>query len=666
MAESENSTKVYDRVYPSPPSLKQISSVAIAANLWRKIINDNANRSSNTSSGLKMILGSSVKNMLPDLPSTIYPNIVRSFSNIQFSLFTGWFTNVSDKFNEIVCDFDGFIDYDKLAKRAVLCERISDLEKFKIACRYCLIDDAMRIWPSISEQLNLSDINFENDPVVYYWLCHFRNQLDAIPLVDHNLATIDEHLIEILNPKNWSAVEYFWNHLKPESRIENAKYLLENNQYLFSKYILVRLKDEELNRLMVETDLMKFLLNGEYRIEGCQNMDLGGPCFLAAWNYVKHKISVQSFIQLVQEILKQQNGNAYYISNDSDNPSFSYELWSSAPQQLRNSIIRDESLIRSFFLENKLGRLLWCILSEIPLKTRNTLWHENWRAVLPYKKSKDLQKFMNLCFNSKSDIILFKKNNLSEFEYIKLNCFEYMKELRFQELNEFLTFCCVEEQNFPDLHVKLLNGLLNYFFNMSSVGLSKAVNFISKIHPLNTFIDEAFNDVDLAADFKNRFLFTSRTIEILARCLAASIELEKVMEFVDLFAISKQTAKDFKERHFLPAFVNLLTIGFDLDFKFERERFENFMRWCLGITGITNYKITNFKSTMPVRDIVRSIIEDEEAKIFGRILEDDYEEKHMGELYCNLGKFLEWYFNSPKKAAKFKKQFIGFEKYCIQ
>ncbi|XP_065209589.1 uncharacterized protein LOC135838017 [Planococcus citri] len=651
---------IYDLLYPSPPALQDLAAIAIAAKMWHKrtieiLCDSNASDDDKANCFWSEV---SLRSELPELPSTILSIVEGYFDKVRFS-YSGYSReNSVETFHDIVCNFYGTIDNDKRAKLAMLSEEVSDVEKFKIACRFCLEDDIKRIWPSVSdsEDLNLDDdhLQFHRDPLLYYWVYRLRDQLHKIPLSDFGYATIDGKEIQIFD-HNWSAVEYFWNRLKVADRKESAAHLLKHRGQIFCRYIFARLTEDELNTLMTERrdSFLCTILNSDFHALNSDD-DIAGGCILAVWEYIKHKVSERDFICAVGEIIKNQ---AIPMGDIWSDESFSNEFWNCTPDHLKQVAIHDVLLDRSLFVKNnpsdhRNNWLIWSVLTDALFEARSAFWNANFHVVLPGTKMEDLQQFLTLCCETESDIILFKKNHMSKYENVGQVCLEYLKKFSFDELNQYLNFCCVEKETISALKLELLTDYLNFLHNnyppMRRTGTEN--NIIGHIHSLCAFIDDVYNDIDLAADFKTQVLLAPRTIELLARYVIEN-HLEEVMPFVDSFAVSEEAAINFK--HVLvPSLVNLLSTGDLFYFKFDNDCFENFMRWCFG----SDDEISAFKRTVPVDEIVRNLLEGQSY-----IQDCDYED--LCKFYSDLDKFLEWVFSSPEEVAEFKKKLDGFEEY---
>ncbi|XP_065204257.1 uncharacterized protein LOC135834333 [Planococcus citri] len=652
---------IYDLVFPSPPALRDIASIAVAAKLFRKTINENV--SSDASEAI------SVRGELPYLPSTLLPIVERYFDNIEHSWNNRPVDGTDDvDFDGIVCDFNGNVNCDRVAKQAMFCEEISDVQKFKIACRYCLEDHIIQIWPSVSKHFDLSEIVFRNDPLLYYWICRLRNQLHRVSL-ESGYATIDGNELECLNFYNWPPVEYFWNRLKVGNRIPSAAYLLRYNGHVFCRYILARLSEEELKTLMTLTtesgnNFMCTLLNTScdphYSWRNMQCL-----CILAAWEYIKHKVSPADFTRAVREIIKTQvkgvGGGMWTDQN------FSYTFWNTSAHHLKQIAVQDVLLDQSLLMRSNVeyfrsidreNWLIWCVLKDAPFEARSTFWYKNWRLILPGTRTEDLQRFITLCCQNETEMLLFRKNYLSKYENIGQICLQYMKTYEFEKLNEYWNFCYfeIEKQIVFASQLKLLTDYINFLHNTDGVDFGRTIDLIENIDSLSTFIENACNDVDLAADFKNQILLAPRTMILLARYVATN-KIKEAMQFVDSFAKSEQATITFKH-HFTPYLVNVLSTGDQLYFKFDTDSFASFMRWCLG----SDEKISEFKRTVNIDEIVRNVTHTEEQLVinsweyFGR--------GRMTRVYSDLAKFLEWLFSSPEKIAEVKKKFDGFEEFA--
>ncbi|XP_065223416.1 uncharacterized protein LOC135847686 [Planococcus citri] len=459
---------VYDLVYPTPPALKQLACIAVAANLCREKISNH--RSNNSMDKIDFREKIPLDSLAPHLPSALLPLVEKYTEEIQYS-FRGWLEDILDVFDEFICDFDGTIHYSRTAKRALCCNEVSKEVKFKIACEYCFENDILEIWPSVMDiTINLNDLNFYNRSLSYYWICRLRNQLYKIPPLDQDYSTIDDRLIRVLEANNWSAVEYFWNRSNNNAatRMENTIYLLENQKHIFCRYVLTKLSDEEIDRLVAgrNDDWMETLLCDNYDRE-C-GITAGRPCFLAAWKFINNKVSESSFICMAREILRQHTRNSLGLNNDR---CFFNELWNSTPNHLKKSVIPHVLLEETLFeltgslcyMDDRRNYFLFAILTDCSFEIRNTFWMKNWRILLLATNTNDLQQFTNLCLKNDAEITQFKKNQLSSYENIKEECSRYLLTSRFSELNEFLCFCCVKKKTIKDVQLKILKNHMNKY-----------------------------------------------------------------------------------------------------------------------------------------------------------------------------------------------------------
>ncbi|XP_065213605.1 uncharacterized protein LOC135840818 isoform X11 [Planococcus citri] len=648
MKMAEVPSNVYDLLFPSPPTLKEIVSISIAGQLWRQEID--THRTKNTLNQLNLQQNILSSNSSPHIPSSILSQIETAVNKFGPSI-QEWLLHheklfkkeIFNDFIDFVEDFDGSIHYVRTAKRFVLCDRIDKILRFKIACQYCFEDDILRIWPLVSAHIDLRDIPFHEYPTLFYWICQLQHQLYKLPQpnsTNPNLSTVVQiFLYEHYHV--WSHVEYFWHRLDPQSRMRFATG--SRLAKIFCRYLVKTFDEVELEKIanfygceIIATLLAKLLQrNG--------NEDLYA---LSVWTFLKNKMNGDRFITLIRRIIEDLCNICHSQYRTVDDISAYAELCASAPFHLKQlaiqNILQDQTLFKlTFYVEysgnpvngSVLFKFLFTLLSDAVIEDRSKFWNTFWSRLLPLLGTAQFDQLMTLCFNNdETEIVKFKLNSLCKVQNVRKKCLILLKNKHFEELNNFLNYCIPDEKKRRKIRVRLMKDL-----NVNN----KDIKNPSTASSLNDFINDVYDDVNAAAVFKTQLLSSPSTVTTLQQ-VSQEGNFYQALRFIDALAPSQQIAFDCKRLNVFSIFQQNLHSGYCL-FRFEENQFSNFLLECLGNDG----EITRFKQTLNADEIVQSVIRSAMPKTV--ILKYN----------PFLAEFLEWYFDTPEALDEFKSRYAN-------
>ncbi|XP_065204491.1 uncharacterized protein LOC135834500 isoform X28 [Planococcus citri] len=605
---TETVSNVYDLIYPSPATLKEISCNALVTGLWRWEVENRV--TDNFISVVDMR-----KNLDPNIPSPIKRIIEECADRFIESKRVWWdqheklFSNRSD-INGIIfnyCDFiidrDGEIHYTRTAKRMMTCDLLSDDEKFKIACMYCFEDDIRRIWPSVSEKFDLDEINFDRSSHLFYWICMLRNEPNRIPYFDND--RINEFMLNACPFQQWSSKEYFWNRISsPESRFTETISLSRWEKESFVRSMLPKLSDQLLEDFVLE--------RGDDLI---------------------YDLVTRNLIELFIENSAQLEDETYLCC----------EIWRNSPDEWKRSTARNILTQDHLFVRDSIRltqyreiRFLLTLLSDASFKERNDFWKMNWRNLIVGTRVKDLHRIMKLCFKDENDIAKFKEASMCDLEGIDTHLRVLLRYLYFEKVNDLLTFCCPDSQKRMDLKQRFLRSCISAEYFYLKIG-----NF-SEFERLNEFINDACDNAEVAADLKNRIISFCRIENILYECiyLGSECSFDHFTRFLDTFVSNeevknslKQSVLEYVRSTLLEGFIGIISA----------DGFQKILVWCLG----NEEEVAKFKkSLIPMSDFFAN---DNNWRRFTPL-----DVKINDRL---VGGFLKWYFRNPEEIDEFNRLF---------
>ncbi|XP_065223456.1 uncharacterized protein LOC135847714 [Planococcus citri] len=609
---AEITLHVYDIIHPTPIPLKNLSAIAISIEIWRcevhKYRTTNKLQEFSPSHELhfaKTIIFPGIPPVLDDMIKEYvkrfgfsmdkwlkdhYQRIFKLHNNCSFQ------TCILKHFDDFVADFDGKIHLVRTAERMMRSDQINNIVKFMIACAYSLEDDIRRIWPSAFSNINMKHIDDAEIPLVYFWMRTLdKNFQRRQPNLQY--GSLDELLVFVCSYYgNRPSMLYFWNRLPSESRMPKAIDIFLYDKESFARFILPRLDDQQLDEFVRGNgcDLIYALLNDQQSDESV---------ILPTWTYIRKYFSENSFTNLVVKMLEDEHRYCELKSSNQNRRTRNLccEIWSSAPSSWKLSTIREISsnpiLFKICFsrihctsdsVYPRNVELLLTILSYASLQERSQFWVNCWNNLIRGVHVDDLQKVMEMCFESKDEMIRFKNNIMAMDTSAVSLCVILLCGCGFfcDALNDFMNFLWPDVQLLRHLKQALLQTTL-----LNEQALS--IYMIWEAEKLDEFIGDAFSNVELSTDFKNRLVSLPRVQNYLLVNISTRYHLptlKAVMLFIDKFASIEQTRLAIKTC-IMDSVKQCLVADESARAKFNEPCSYPFLLWCLG----SDEKVEEFK-----------------------------------------------------------------------
>ncbi|XP_065223066.1 uncharacterized protein LOC135847459 isoform X3 [Planococcus citri] len=585
-------------------SLKELSGVAVALEIWRSEMKK-YRRNDELEKFNPKELSISLQTSFADLRvPTVIDAMIKEYVSIFGLSMENWleqhykrvlFFNYGHRnyilydFDDFVCESNGAIDYVMTAKRVIRCDGLSKAKKFKIACAYFFEDDIRRLWPLVWKKVGLNNINFHDFPQLHYWISCLRNEPNKIPSI--------ELMFNNYMPRNGSSLEYFWNRMPSELHRVKGKRLYRQDVESFARFILPKLNDTHLNEFVNEegSKLMDYLL---------RRRELGERIVLQTWLQIKNVMNKQNFRKLVLEMFKVESSRVPRVEGERHLKNFIYlchEIWYTASDKLKRSVIKKipfASTSSSCICPNDVNtssQFLLTVLLRATFEERSSFWHKYWCGLIKSKPVADLQIIMKMCFADDDDeIILYKENVMAKSKHVRNVCVESLSIGLFDELNNFVNFCYPNPDSARNYKQQLLqSSLLGEESVFQLTYLTKAIQF-------NEFICDAFNDADLATDFKNQLMLSPATLRLLPRvAYSYYFQVNDLVKFVETLISTEQIMKQIK----------LQMIDNIKEYSIDEKRFigklifesslEQFLSWCFE----SDVEAKRFKETYIPRTI---------------------------------------------------------------
>ncbi|XP_065224901.1 uncharacterized protein LOC135848802 [Planococcus citri] len=538
----EIGSDVFDILNPTPVPLRELSAIAISLEIWRCEINKY--RSSDT---LKEFRPSgeliSLKTILvPDLPSVIYP-MIDKYVKIFGDSMEGWLerhygrifefqydhkTCILKYFEDFVCDYDGSIHYGRTAKRMMCCDRFDPNQKFLIACTYCFEDNIKQFYPLLSNESILPK-NSTAYRLLVYWTV-------VIETHDQAANSVAERMFDESMPHNGLYLEYFWNRIPPENRLQKAIDVFVRDLRSFVRYILPKLNRQQLDEFLNEKgcELMYTLLEKSIYDE---------EFVLRTWAYVQNAMSEIAFTNLLVKILQYEFMGFFTCYERPNFFHLCFEVWNSTPETLKRSAVEKIASTEKVYQDNIMIsypprwrelKFMLAILSYATYEQRNAFWRNGWHYLIFKIRGKDLHEIMKLCFQNEDEITEFKTNVMANNNVVLALCGILLDKAYFNDVNDVVCFLLPEIETARNFKQKLLRLTfpIDGQWNFDPVFIRKSVEF-------DEFISGAYNDVDAALNFKNQ-LTSSPLIQKRILACASFVPIEQLIKFTDLFVSNEE------------------------------------------------------------------------------------------------------------------------------
>ncbi|XP_065223488.1 uncharacterized protein LOC135847735 isoform X3 [Planococcus citri] len=608
---AEKTSNSYDVSYSTPVSLQELSVIAVGLELWRSEINEYRKRQKLKEFHDSDKIPASLRSRLPELPSVIYDVIVKYIARLGISI-RDWLREhsrtvfyfdesyqscVLEYFDDFVGNYNGSIDFVKTSERMMHCDSLDDVLKFIVACRYFLEDHVRRIWPSVQEKMDLRDIdlNFYWNPLLYYWMYRLNNQLNKIPTDDYD--TVDEVMLEecIRTSHNTLAMNYFWNRVPYESRIRIVIDLFPYSRTeCFARSILPRLdlNDQQVIEFVEENGekLIAELLDRSYHDE---------RLIVQTWMCIRNNMNGIAFAELIVDMLHLRDDIRYVFIGHPEVEHWLHMcciIWDSAPYHLKRSAIikissdlESDACPKNDSIHAASSEFLLYILPHFTLEEKQSFWRNCWKSLIRTKSTRDLQRIMEKCLAREDDMMKFKVNVIADSEFLQIRCVTLLSSANFHELNALVNFSYpYSAESAKNLKRRtLLSSLISDDFYLDYEHVVRCEEF-------DTFINKAFDSVDLANDFKHQLVSSSNNLSrVLDRVRLPEFSYEALRKFIETFVSTEQILQLVKSSYIDYLKEAAICRSYIIKNANSKPFFDQFLLWCLG----SNQLVMEFRQT---------------------------------------------------------------------
>ncbi|XP_065225278.1 uncharacterized protein LOC135849056 [Planococcus citri] len=535
---------------------------------------------------------------------------------------------------------DGTINHEQTARNLLSSLRLSHLEKYKFLCMYCLKDEIEEIMPLLMLDDVKEYVHFASHPLIYYWNCYYRNELDKIPVTGN--VSLDSYMLQYSVVDNWPAKRYFFDRLNPDERVENAIKLIDKHGVLYLRLLFMKLNYSERIRVYMDRGV-KIITS--YCTEELNQF------IIPAWFDVRFLITVEQFQNMFSTLLvslqRLQNRVVYPILT---------EIWITANDDFKKHIVdfNDFEIIGKIFeLQMKNtdnNELLFTMLSDINADGKKMIINRKFFDVYCDKLFADdkLQVFdrlLKVCIQDNQELTRFRQDLVFRSTYVGNECLKWYSNGWVDIVNKSLS------KLLPTYSVAVL---MEYKRNLmlSSEGIVRCVqNGILNLEKdvLNAVMIDSLLHEELITEFKRNLVISPSAVKTFQSRILND-QLTEVIYFVDNYLSFDEDRKRLKER--LVAFDSFGTTIVRIFTDHDETWMGNLLTWCLE----NDKKILEYKSGLPVNAIFNLLLQQVFFCRYNYLLSNCVFKKAWS--FEATERFLNWYFETRDKVKEYKLQRI--------
>ncbi|XP_065220009.1 uncharacterized protein LOC135845409 isoform X3 [Planococcus citri] len=510
---------------------------------------------------------------------------------------------------------DGTINFEETAVNLIECDKSSQMEKYRLACIYCLVDDVKKLWPIETDA---------DQPLIKYWNQRMSGEQCA-----------ESSLLKDNSFHNQSAFEYLWGFMTDDEQVRKVKNISNwSTGKSLLKYALLKLSESQLERVMMShaSDVF-YALYFESKAS-----------VIPLWDHVKNVITPNVFKAIILQFLAFATRKV---------PSLAYDLWIRAPELLKNHI-----LVNNFqYVLNcstKDERLFFDLLLTTDVETREKIWREKWRDIIVDVSPSYLQKIMELCLGSGDEIASFKKTHLSNYPLIEKCCKTMVLAGHFDEMSDFFHFASDDSEIIFNLKT---NVLKSQFLRDAYIKVQRVKDMDSVV----TFLRNTFPDTSERQEFERNLILSDESLTYFRLVMQNDVNLiVGVKHFVcNILSLDADLASA-KSMLLMLNYEILISGNFKINSRSNSSSRNDFIKWCLNDD---NDALVNFKQSLPVSQIFYTMLEkcalelkqwvDRNPTPAGQ--SPRYSSIYSESIFSHLNWFLEWVFLTKEAVLDFKR-----------
>ncbi|XP_065219485.1 uncharacterized protein LOC135844958 isoform X5 [Planococcus citri] len=528
-------------------------------------------------------------------------------------------------FDNIVCNPDGTICFQRSARNLLMKKELDPVIKFKIACTFCLEKEIWQIWPSVNEMPHTSIFN--QSQLMRYWKNELNNGVGY--QLTSTLLRSDSVLADLATNRNWAAFEYFWDKVHEYNRLSVSIMIIAANDFYSMKRLLLNISEEQLLRNVylntADRIFANFVTHPKYHVYA-----------IDSWTCMKTCIHRDRFVKIIHHLWQLVfNPSELEITSVNRNSSFLLAVWTSAADSLKSHVSVAGLFEKLDYTVRGVHHYDLKFIFELLAKTssplKTVIWIGNWRKLMIRAKPSDLEQMMKLCLANDDEVEQFKQSTATNIDQQNDYFNDCLNKGLYQELNDCLNFFVKDSHRLENLSKEMIMSNLD---RIAACDEDEATQ-------CHLFIRNTFGDAEKADQFIKGMISSPECLVWIHHklddcCFDAVVNLSRRFPSNDI------NFKEIKEEFLVYCSRNFARGQFA---GFHEQRFAEFVSWCAEGGG----KLSMFKKSLLIDDIFELILNNFLREASKRPLRGPTDQSLTA-----FDNFLRWYFGSSAAAKSYK------------
>lgn len=583
-------------------------------------------------------------NDLP-VPDPLAERIVRIVSKMANEI-TNWVSyhyrnvfleNGLDKFvyshvYHIVWYPNGTIDCEQTARSMMISLRLSEVEKFKFLCTYCLKEEMEEMSPLLYLNNVLDYVTFRKHPLIYYWYCYFRNEMHKIRAALNCTSNLNVyvHMFQNNNVDNWSAKRYFLDLLTSDEQVRQAIWLIDKHGVIYQKAVMMKLNDVQRIHVYMERAVQIIINYARPRVSCI--------LILSTWYESRHLITRNQLFQLFRQLLKEGIRDIILT-----------KIWNSTDDDFKQYVVRFNSyeIVGQVLLKWK-----WCndsdfifvLLMDSSSSSKKSITTKDFfteysEDLLKNNKLQKLDRMLKFFLPDPQEYLSFKLNLVNSSNQVKDTCLSFYSSGDTKSLNDLVNLLAPFREEYKKNLLKSSEGIEKCISLMGSEAETIGVSVI---------IEDSLPDANSVTEFKKNVIFSQSAIAKLHDLLNAGC-LNSVKYCIDRYLTSSEDKKLLTKKvlgDLNRTMRSILSIN-------DESYLQTVMLWCFGNEDV----VQQFRNAFNLDHTFITMLKDCVFVTYDLFLTKCCFKRKVSNLKA-IDRLLNWYFQSPIMAQNYKMNLI--------
>lgn len=529
--------------------------------------------------------------------------------------------------DEIAWKCNGDIDYAQSARNMLKSLRINQVEKYRLMCTFCFTDEIEKMNAALLSNRFIERVLLEEHPMIYYWNALASDKLNCIA---RDLPTVYKLMIGIEKVDNERAIEYFWNLLKEEQKVECAKALIEMHGVKFQAFVLRRL--DQTQRYELYDDLAVRIVLNFANSSSCRSVKV-----IPVWVQIADVVKEEQFASICALMINRLQA------------ALLTKMWKVTPIRLKRFVLESEErkIVDKLLSRLKLTpcceeevRLMFEMIRDASDATKaEVIRSESGRrfchALTQSYLFAAFEEIVTMCLPTPQDLYQFKLE-LTSTDVCKKFATSLLSEARTTALQQYLSVY-ISDAEVADYKKELLTsedgvGMCASWLETDNYKLT--VSVVTQILP----------DVNAQREFCTKVVLSVKIIRkfhswIMSGCI---YQVENCFKQLNL---DRKNILAVKQR--LMKLYQGVKLS-NLYSRFTHERWRTFVTWCWE----NDESVLQYKLALPIHDIFAKMLEKATFNKYDALL-SNCKFKQICD-FNELDEFLIWYFGTAQEVKKFK------------